>query len=167
MTEDICGSEDTSSGEPCQFKPGGSCPWHGEDADYDTRDTMLEQAPEITQIVAGALQAGDTVPEACSEAGITKDQYYDWRSRGFDTDEDNVFAEFADEVTQARRVAGKKDRSRLKELALENGDTRTLYKIHHDQYGDAYGKENEEERDTGERVVIHTDEQSTKQAKRN
>jgi transposase-like protein len=140
--------------QPCQFTPGDSCPWHGEDADYDTRKTLLELDNSIKDVVAGALQAGDTVPEACSEAGISKDQYYDWRSKGLETDEDNIFADFAEEVTQARRVAGKKDRSRLKQLALENGDTRTLYKIHHDQYGDAYGKEDEDARKTGDSVEL-------------
>lgn len=148
MSEDICGSTNTTSGEPCKFTPGDSCPWHDSENPAEGRKTRLEENPEIKDLIVGELQAGATVPEACAEAGIGTSAYYDWRDRGKES-EDTVFSEFAEETTHARRIASKNDRRELKSECKENKDTRTWYKLHHDQYGDTYGKEEAEERATG------------------
>lgn len=148
MTDETCGSTNTTSGQPCQ-NPKESCPWHNTDNPAEGRKTLLEEQPEIKELIVGELQAGATVPEACSEAGITKHQYYDWNRRGKDDDTKDVFSEFSKETTHARRIASKQDRHNLKQKCIENNDTRTWYKLHHDQYGDTYGKEEREERRTG------------------
>jgi transposase-like protein len=147
--QDTCGAE-SSDGTPCEWDEAerGECPYHGENADPDTRNTLLEDNPEIKEIIIGELQAGATVPEACAEADITKRQYYLWRDKA-EEDEDGIFRNFRDETTRARRVASKQDRQRLKDKCIENDDTRTWYKLHHDQYGDTYGEEDRESRDTG------------------
>jgi len=139
MSEDICGSTDTTTGEPCKFSPGESCPWH--DVDGDPPDTgrkcALEQNPELAGKVADRLSAGDTIAEACAEVPeVSEDQYYEWRSR---SDEGGVFTEFAEETTRARKGAGRQDRAELKQQLREHGDTRTWYKLHMTQYGDQYG----------------------------
>ena len=147
-----CGSTETSSGEPCKWneEDKGPCPWHSEERkdETNTRQTMLEESPEIKEIIIGELQNGATVPEACAEAGVTKRQYYLWRDKAGETDKE-LFRDFRDETTRARRIAGKNDRRNLRERCMETDDTRTWYKLHHDQYGDTYGKEEEQERSTG------------------
>ena len=146
--DDICGCEDTTSGEPCQRDAGwardtdeGYCIDHA-DGDAGTgRKSELEKDESITDLVAGALQSGATVPEACAEAGIGTSSYHEWRRKGDSDDAPDVFAEFLEETTRARRIGAKQDRERLKELIAQNGDTRTWYKLHHDQYGDTYDEE--------------------------
>lgn len=159
MTNTVCG-EPRSDGDACQWDVDakGPCPFHGDNADPNTRDTLLEQQPEIKEIVVGELQAGATVPEACAEAGISKNQYYDWCNRGDEPDCKPVFSDFSDETTHARRIASKQDRQNLKERCMETDDTRTWYKLHHDQYGDTYGKEESEERATGGETFAVPDE---------
>lgn len=111
------------------------------------RRAELEQHTEIVDLVAGELQNGATVPEACAEAGISARSYHNWRrkgeqreSDGVDADDD-VFVQFLQETTRARRIGAKRDRERLKDLIADEGDTRTWYKLHHDQYGDSYEEE--------------------------
>jgi len=146
--DDICGSTDTSSGDPCKFTPGESCPWHDEESDPNTRQTALEQDPSITDKVADRLAAKDTVAEACAEIPeISEDQYYEWRRRA--DDDGGVFAEFRKETTRARKGAGRQDRAELKEKLREENDTRTWYKLHMKQYGDQYGGEEMDMRDEG------------------
>jgi len=150
MTDEICGAE-TTQDHPCQ-NPADSCPWHGENATAEPRNTLLEEQPEVKEIIVGELQAGATVPEACAEAGVTKRQYYLWRDKADDND---LFRDFRNETTHARRIASKQDRHSLKQRCIENDDTRTWYKLHHDQYGDTYGKESEDERETGGGIEIN------------
>lgn len=145
--DDICGHE-TSAGEPCQRAAGwgrdadsGPCTDHSDDGAGTGRRCVLKDEPSIVELVAGELQNGATVPEACAEAGIGTSSYHEWRRKGEADDADAVFVEFREETTRARRIGAKRDRERLKELIAETGDTRTWYKLHHDQYGDSYGEE--------------------------
>jgi len=145
-TDDICGSLDTSTGDPCQFKPGESCPWHDESTDPDTRRTDLERNPGLIDKVSDRLASGDTVAEACAEVPeVSERQYYEWRGRA-DSD-GGVFREFRDETTRARKGAGRQDRSKLMRKVEETGDTRTWYKMHMKQYGDQYGDEDADMRE--------------------
>lgn len=148
MTDEICGSTDTGSGDPCQRDAGwgrdaddGPCIDHADEEGGTGRTTLLEQDESIVEVMAGELQSGATVPEACAEARITVDQYHKWRRRGDRDDADELFRKFRNETARARRVAARQDRSEVKEEAKKTGDTRTLYKIHHDQYGDTYDEE--------------------------
>jgi len=149
MTEDdICGSTDTTTGDPCSRDAGwgrdadsGPCIDHVDSNAGTGRRCELKQDESIIDLVAGELQNGATVPEACAEAGIGTSSYHDWRRQGEADEADAVFVEFLEETTRARRVGAKRDRERLKELIAETGDTRTWYKLHHDQYGDSYDEE--------------------------
>ena len=159
--EELCGAP-TTKGRPCQ-NAAESCPWHGEDAHAEPRKTLLEEQPEIKDIIVGELQAGATVPEACAEAGVRKSAYYQWRNRGKEDDVPAIFTEFTEETTHARRIASKEDRRNLKDRCKETNDTRTWYKLHHDQYGDTYGQEEEDERDTGDVVRLGVPDELTEQ----
>lgn len=146
--DDICGSTDTVSGDPCQRDAGwgrdtdaSPCIDHADGDGGTGRQTLLQQDDSITDLVAGELQNGATVSEACAEAGISTSAYHEWRRKGEADDAADEFMEFLEETTRARRVGAKRDRERLKELITETGDTRTWYKLHHDQYGDSYDEE--------------------------
>lgn len=146
--DDICGSTDTYSSNPCQRAAGwgrdadgGPCVDHAEGEGGTGRRCALKQDGAIIDLVAGELQTGATVPEACAEAGISTSAYHEWRRKGQADDADAVFVEFLEETTRARRIGAKRDRERLKDLIADTGDTRTWYKIHHDQYGDTYDEE--------------------------
>jgi hypothetical protein len=146
--DDICGSTNTGSGEPCQRSAGwgrdtdsGPCVDHADGDGGTGRRSELKESPEIVDLVAGELSNGATVPEACAEAGISTSSYHEWRRKGEADDAADVFTEFLEETTRARRIGAKRDRERLKEKMAETGDTRTWYKLHHDQYGDTYTEE--------------------------
>ena len=170
MSDEICGYENTTSGEPCKWNEAekGPCPWHSDerDGETNTRKTLLEEQPEIKDIIVGELQAGATVPEACAEAGVRKAVYYKWRKRGQEENAADIFVDFVDETTHARRIASKEDRRNLKRACIENDDTRTWYKLHHDQYGDTYGKEEQEERETGDSIRLGVPDELTEQWER-
>ncbi len=138
MTE-MCGAE-TTQGHPCQNN-ADSCPWHGDDASADPRKTLLEEEPSITELVAGELQRESTVPEACAEANISVDQYKKWYARGNKDDAKEIFCTFRTECRRARMVAAGSDRKGVKEVAEAQGDARTLWKAHMQQYGDIYAEE--------------------------
>jgi len=149
--DDICGCEDTSSGEPCQWNTAekGGCPWHSDGKDPDTRKSTLEKHPDLIDRVADRLASGDTVAEACAEVQLVSEAtYYEWRKRG-DEESDTVFAEFLEETTRARKGAGRQDRAQLQREIREQGDTRTWYKLHMKQYGDQYGGEEMDMREEG------------------
>lgn len=136
----ICGSTDTTSGEPCQRK-ADSCPYHGTDDSPKTRKTLLEKHPEIKDIIVGELANGATIREACAVdgVGISTETYYEWRRRA-EEDGNSIFSDFSEETARARRRAARKDREELKAACRDSDDTRTWYKLHHDQYGDTYGE---------------------------
>jgi hypothetical protein len=140
---DKCGAE-TTQGHPCQ-NPADSCPWHGPDATAEPRKTALEEQPEITHLVAGELQNESTVPEACAEADISVNQYKDWYARGNNPDAKEIFTTFRTECRRARMVAAGSDREQVKNTAREQGDARTLWKAHMQQYGDIYAEEGVED----------------------
>lgn len=149
MTDDeICGSTDTHDGEPCGRAAGwgrdadsGPCIDHADEDGGTGRICDLKRDDSIIDLVAGELQNGATVPEACAEARISEDQYYDWRRRAYDEDADAVFSKFYEETERARRIDSKAKRDRLWDEAMKQGDIRTAYKLYHDQHGDAFGEE--------------------------
>lgn len=145
--DDICG-ELTGEDTPCQRAAGwgreedtGPCIDHSDEDGGTGRTCLLEEDPSIVEVMEGALQSGATVPEACAEARITVDQYHKWRGRGESDDAPELFRKFRNQTARARRIAARQDRSNVKEHAEQAGDTRTLYKLHHDQYGDTYDEE--------------------------
>jgi transposase-like protein len=169
---DLCGHEDTSSGEPCKWNEAekGPCPWHSEEADEDAGmgGTLLEQDPSVIDIIEAQLQNGDTVAKACA-GDISEDQYYDWRRKGRkhkNENKDTIFANFFNATRRARKEAGQMDNDRLRAECRENGDTRTWYKLHIKQYGDMYGDKDTDMRD-GTQVILHESAESYEDAIKN
>ena len=154
---ELCGAE-TTSGDPSQ-NAANICPCHDTDDPPDTgRESLLEKRPELTDLVADRLAAGDTIPEACAEVdGMTEDKYYSWRRQAKQDDAKTEYVKFHKETARARRQAGKRDRAELKQAMRNADDTRGWLKLHMNQYGDAYGDEDTDMRE-GTEIVIHESE---------
>ena len=146
--DDICGSTDTDSGDPCKRPAGwgmdadsGPCTDHSDSGTGTGRRTELEKDPSITELVAAELQSGATVPEACAEARISTSAYHEWRRRGQRDDPKDVFVEFLEQTGRARKVDSHEKRRQLWQKAMDEGDLRTAYKLYHDQHGDTFDEE--------------------------
>jgi hypothetical protein len=146
--KNICGSTNTHDGKPCQRAAGwgrdadgGCCVDHTDTEDGTGRRCLLKRNESIVELVAGELQTGATVPEACAEAGISTSAYHEWRRKGEAKDADDVFVEFLEQTARARSIDAKEKRRELWQEAMDNGDYRTAYKLYHDQHGDTFGEE--------------------------
>ena len=161
MSDDVCGSTETTTGKPCQFSPGESCPWHNtDDPPKNGAKGLLDEA--MLNLICGCLQNGHTISEACAEAGIGETTYYEWASRGRD-ENDTIYTDFAEETARARKVAARNDREELKKACRSEKDLRTWYKLHMNQYGDGYGDEDTDLRE-GTQIILHDDSKSYEQA---
>lgn len=159
---DLCGAP-TSKGGECQ-NPADSCPWHNVDETPPRHQSNLERNPDLVDLVADRLSAGDTVAEACAEVdGITEEAYYRYRRRGQKDDSKEVYQRFSKETARARRQAGKRDRAELKQAMRDADDTRGWLKLHMNQYGDAYGDEDTDMRE-GTEIIIHESESTYRDA---
>lgn len=136
-----CGAT-KNDGNPCTYPPkhpDGRCGHHTRHGEPKANtQTLLEQSPEIKDLIAGEVQNGATIGEACSEANINRSTHDNWINRGKQDDADDIYQEYRREVTRARRTAAKNERRQLKVMCAEAGDTRTYWKIHQEQYGDLY-----------------------------
>ena len=166
---DICGAK-TGDGGECQFKakyPDGKCGHHTEHEEQGGH-TILEQKPEIKDLMEGEIQNGATIPEACAEAGINPSTHRNWLQKGKDPGSDNIFKDYRTAVTRARNIAAKNERRHLKQMCAEKGDTRTFWKIHKEQYGDLYAEDDIEQIDiTVESDVVEVTEKDIKHERPN
>lgn len=147
MSDDICG-EIKGDGETCTFTPkydDGKCGHHTDETpDGDNKKSLLERNESIMDLIAGEVQNGATIGEACSEADIGRGTHDGWMAKGKEPDSKEAFTKYRREVTRARRTAAKNERRQLKTMCAEQGDTRTFWKIHQEQYGDLYAGDVEE-----------------------
>lgn len=119
MASEPCGSTDTTTGEPCQFTPGSSCPHHDNSNagrplkldDPSRRDDLIEAAKE------GMSKSG-----CCRAAGVTIETLNDYLERAKEEDADDRFIEFFDRFKRARSEGEKQ----LVHEARANGDAKFL-----------------------------------------
>ena len=142
MTEDICGSTNTTSGEPCKFSPGDSCPWHNtDDPPENGRDSKLTKERE--EQIAQAIERGKSINSAARMAGITPQTVYNWLDRGED-EQNTVYADFFERITRAKGYGEDKYFNVIWEMAKEEGDHRFLASLMKQRYPDSW-----EDTDTG------------------
>jgi hypothetical protein len=95
MTNDICGSTDTSSGEPCKWNTDekGDCPFHSrEKVPNNGRPSKLSCGDEILE----HLKNGYSLAEATDMVGIHRATVYNWISVA----EEQPKSEYADFLEQ-------------------------------------------------------------------
>jgi len=157
MTEE-CGAQ-TSNGGTCSFKekyPDGRCGHHTDHTDTSTgKQSTLEQHPEIVDLMAQEIQQEATISEALAEVEektglvIPRSTHDNWIAKGKQAGEDGLYKEYRSQVTRARKLAVRSDRGDIKNRAKEQGDIRTLYKFHMEQYGDLYEGDTSVEQGSG------------------
>lgn len=144
--KDLCGSTDTSTGNPCSRPAGwgrdadtGYCITHHDDtetsrpANRPTKLTMQRQ-----ENIASMLEQGQSVAAACRCNGIGTTTFYEWLDRG-DDQEEGIFADFAERVARARGTGEAELVDELIEQCRERGDTRTMLSIIKSRYPESWG----------------------------
>lgn len=138
MSEDICGYEDTSSGEPCEWSPGDSCPFHNVDDPPDNgRPTKLTKERE--EKIAQAIEDGKSMRSAARMAGVHPNTIFAWLDRGEGQDE-GIYADFHDRIERARGHGEDYYHSLAMELAIENGDHRFIASLMKQRYPESWGE---------------------------
>jgi transposase-like protein len=127
-----CGYEDTTTDHPCR-NPAGSCPWHGKESPETGRKKL--DPSEYEEEIAGYLADGETVAVACALAGISPATYYEWHARARESDAPEGFIEFSETTARARLRGAKASMDHLKRMVVDEGDTKTAYKLFLNRYG--------------------------------
>jgi len=143
--DDICGSNDTASGDPCQRDPGwgtdrdhGPCRTHSEDGDpHPGRDPKLTKQRE--EGIAEMLENGHSVAAACRCNGIGQSTFYEWLDKA-DQQEAGIYADFADRVARARGAGERELVDEMLDMAREDGDARTILSVLKNRYPESWGE---------------------------
>lgn len=140
-----------NDGEPCTFPgkyPDGKCGHHTEHTETNTgRPNKLKQNKELINLIGDEIEQGATIPEALAEVeqktGVTiaRSTHGKWMSKGKREESDEIYKKYRTEVRRARTKAARNDRKLLTQTCREQGDTRTWYKVHKEQYGDLYAED--------------------------
>lgn len=161
MTDETCGSTNTTSGQPCQ-NPKDSCPWHNvENPPKNGRDSKLTKQRE--EQIASALESGKSMTSAARMAGVSRNTVYSWLERGEDQDE-GVYADFHDRIRRARGHGEDFYFSLALEMAKEDGDHRFIASLMKQRYPDSWAEgEDGPGVDTEQGTVINLPESVTKE----
>jgi hypothetical protein len=156
-SEEICGYEKGTDGEPCEFTPSypdGRCGHH---TDHDTatepdgRQSKLDDNPEIIDLIGEEIERGATIGEALSEIDektgvfIARGTHDRWMAKGKQDGSKTLYQKYRSEVRRARERAKRSGRKSIEREAIEKGDTRTMLELHKMQYGDLYADESHED----------------------
>jgi hypothetical protein len=134
---DICGSTDTTTGEPCQFSPGSSCPWHDTENPPDNgRDSKLTKQRE--EQIAQAIERGKSLNSAARMADVTPQTVYNWLDRG-EGQEQGVYRDFFERIAQAKGYGEDFYFTLALKLARENQDHRFIASLMKQRYPDSWG----------------------------
>lgn len=74
MTDDICGSEDTTSDDPCQFSPGDSCPYH--DTDDPPDNGRPSKFDDVRDELLSAADSFLNIEQVANKGGVAKSTLY-------------------------------------------------------------------------------------------
>jgi len=140
---DVCGSTDTTSGEPCQFSPGDSCPWHNDDKETPDNGRPTKLSYDRQEKIATAIEAGKSLNSAARMAGVDPSTVYGWIDRGEAAKEDgkeNEFVDFYERLTRAKGYGEDFYFGLALELAKENEDHRFIASLMKQRYPDSWGE---------------------------
>jgi len=149
--DDTCGHDTTDDGT-CEFTakyPDGRCGHHTDTAENGHGGTLLEENPDIADLIAEEIGNDATVREALAEVEekmgviIAYSTHLNWMSRGKREDAADIFQDYRMGVRRARTLSCRTDRQELKQRCKEKGDTRTLHELHKEMYGDLYADDDD------------------------
>lgn len=144
MTDEICGSSDTTTDEPCQRPAGwgtdrdsGFCRTHSEDHDGATGHRPTKLTAQRQESIAQMIENGHSIRAACRCNGIGHSTFYDWLERG-DAQEEGLYADFSDRIARARGHGEQKLVDELLDMAREQRDTKTMLSVLRSRYPDSW-----------------------------
>lgn len=141
MPDDICGSENTTSGEPCKFSPGDSCPYHDvEETPDNGRPSKLTY--ERQEGIATMLEEGRSMESAARTNGVDPATVYNWLDRGeaeYKQDNSNEYRDFYERVVRAKGHGEEWYFNTVVQIAKEEGDHRFLASLMKQRYPDSWG----------------------------
>lgn len=165
MSEDTCGYEDTTTGEPCKRTAGwgrdaaeGYCRDHHPDADGTPAHRSTKLTYERQESIAAAIENGKSIASACRMNGIQPATFYNWMDRG-EGEAEGPFADFFDRIVRARGHGEDHYVQPIIELAKEEGDLATLMSMLKQRYPESWGDVDRGEQSGG--VHVHTDAEET------
>lgn len=131
MSDDICGSTDTTDGSPCQRSAGwGRDEDDGPCVDHETDEVRPRKlTKELQERIASDLEAGIPVKHAAPANGITENTYYRWVRLGEEADE-GVLSQFSQRVTRACEHGKGSILRDAVTIAREERDPRALLKAY-------------------------------------
>lgn len=153
--QDLCGHP-TADGSPCQHPAtdGDSC-WlesHGGDTDDAHRP---RERPEkgIEEQIAGIIESGGSIREACRRASVHPSTLYRWLEYGEENPE-TAWGQFRERFVRARGEGEAEYRQTLMTLAEESGDTATLMAMLKQRYPESWGDVDRGEQASGVTVNV-------------
>jgi transposase-like protein len=160
MTDDnICGYEDTTTGQPCQRPAGwgtdrdhGYCSDHADDVDGPPAHRRSKLTAQRQESIAQMIENGHSIKAACRCNGISHQTFYEWLERGDEQDE-GIFSDFSDRIARARGAGEQQLVDELLQMAREKGDTKTMLSVLKSRYPDSWGDADVD--DTSGTVNIH------------
>lgn len=151
MSNDYCGSTNTTTGKPCR-RPAG---W-GTDSDEgfcrEHQDDQLHPRKlsyELQERLASDLEDGIPVKYAAPANGISPDTYHRWVREGRPQDE-GPLSDFSERVTRARATGKASILRDAVTIAREEGDSRALLNA----LAEIEGGETDVDEDTGGVMLV-------------
>lgn len=138
--EKICGSTETTSGNPCEWKPGPSCPFHNENKTPPDNGRPTKLSKDRQERIAIAIEEGVPLVAACKLNGITHETHSNWMKRG-EQEEEGPYADYFGRLTRALGHDQREKTNVLWETAMETGDTQTMLTILKQRYPDTWSEQ--------------------------
>lgn len=142
MSDDICGYDNTTTGEPCRH-PAGSCPvpsHNGKAADGGNpqgRNTKLTK--ERQEGMAAMIEQGHSQAAAARAYGISPQTFTEWKRRG-EANPETIFGEFSERIARALSTSEADYVNTLRHMAEEIGDTNTLRWMLQQRFHEEWGE---------------------------
>ena len=137
MTDNICGSTETHSGEPCQNNPSeddGHCWMHTNEGEQRGHKKLSHDRQES---MALALEEGVPLVAACRLNGITHKTHRNWMEKGEDESE-GPYNDYFQRLTRALGHDQSEKTQELWEQAKRKGDTATMLTIIKQRYPETW-----------------------------
>lgn len=137
-SNDTCGYEDTTTGEPCKRAAGwGTDRDYGRCKDHQERGRPSKLSYERQENIASAVEDGDPLVAACRANGITHQTHRNWFKRGQEEDE-GPYADYFERLARALAFDQSKKSKVLWETAEQRGDTQAMLTVLKQRYPETW-----------------------------
>jgi len=160
--DDVCGHPTQGGdGPPCQHPTtddgdNDRC-WvdaHNETPTESNATGRPRKRPSVEQQekIAGVIENGGSIREACRRASVHTSTFYSWMEYG-EEEPESAWGEFRERLVRARGEGEGQYRQTLMQIAEENGDTATLMAMLKQRYPESWGDVDRGEQSSG--VVVN------------